>query len=59
MSRAVFQFSLPMWVFAIVVAIAPGCDCGGATLPSRTCTSSAMCPSGLCVDGHCAAEPSE
>ena len=62
MSRPVFRFPLAalcLWIFALALALAPGCDCGGGELMTgpKPCTSGAMCPSGSCVDGRCAPLP--
>ena len=62
MSRPVFRFPLAalcLWTFALALALAPGCDCGGGELMTgpKPCTSGAMCPSGSCVDGRCAPVP--
>ncbi len=56
MSRTSLRLSPPAWVFALALAVTPGCDCGGGTLVRGplTCTSGDTCPSGSCVDGHCA-----
>jgi hypothetical protein len=46
---------------ALGLTVTAGCDCGGGDLRSapRACTSSAMCPSGACVDGRCAPLPAD
>jgi len=54
-SRIRFAF-VSMWLFAVAVAVTPGCDCGGGELMSGACTSGATCPSGRCVDGRCTPE---
>ncbi len=60
MSRPSFQLRfgfLAVCLFATALAVTPGCDCGGAKLVAGACTSSTMCPAGLCVDGRCVGDP--
>jgi hypothetical protein len=59
MSRAVVRLRFGLfaaWSLALAFAVVPGCDCSG-DIGAGACTSSASCAAGVCIDGHCVADP--